>query len=296
MKQTHSLSEKLGLFALYFVSVVILIGAAYPIYFVVIASFSDPNALANGKVWFFPQEIFLDGYKKIFEYEPLWTGYRNTIIYTIIGTLVSLCVTIPAAYAMSRRDMMLRNGITIFFTIPMFFGGGMIPTYILMKNLNLIDNPLVLIIPGCFSVYNMIIARTFLQSNIPEALWDAARIDGCGNIRFFFTMVLPLSKAILAVIGLYVAVGIWNSYFDALLYIQSKEYRPLQIALRDILIANSMSMRTGASGQTTGMMQQRLRDLLKYCSIVVSTIPIMCVYPFLQKYFAKGVMIGSIKG
>lgn len=291
-----TLKDRIARTLLYIISIIVLLVAAYPLYYVVIASFSDPNALANGEVWLIPKEISLSGYKKLGEYTQLWVGYRNTILYTIFGTLLAIVVTIPAAFAMSRKKAMLRNGITIFFTIPMFFGGGMIPTYILMKNLHLLDNPLVMILPGCFGVYNMIIARTFMQNNIPEDLYDAASVDGCGNVHFFVKMVLPLSKAIIAVIVLYVAVGIWNSYFNALLYMQSKKYQPLQLALRDILISNDLGMRTGETSNVGGQLQQRIRDLLKYCVIVVSTLPIMCVYPFLQKYFAKGVMIGSIKG
>lgn len=296
MKQTIDMKSIAAKACLYLVSFVILLTAAYPLYFVLIASFSNPSTLVNGEVWLIPKEISLDAYKRIGEYEKLWIGYRNTIIYTLAGTFLSLFVTIPAAYAMSRKDLLLKKGIMFFFTVPMFFGGGMIPTYILMKNLHLLDNPLVLIVPGCFGVYNMIIARTFLQTNIPPALFEAASIDGCGNIRFFISVVLPLSKAILAVIGLYVSVGIWNSYFNALLYISNKNYQPLQIALRDILVTNSLSMRIGATADAGGAVQQRIREALKYCVIVVSTLPIMCVYPFLQKYFAKGVMIGSLKG
>lgn len=291
-----SVPEKIAWAIFYLITAVILISAAYPMYFVVIASFSDPNALAMGKIWLFPDQIQLLGYQKVFEYEPLWTGYRNTIIYTISTTALSLAVTMPAAYAMSRKDFIVRNKIMVFFTIPMFFSGGMVPTYLLMKRLNLLDNPLVLIIPSCFGIYNMIIARTFFQSTIPGELLDAAQIDGCGNARFFVSIVLPLSKAILAVIGLYVAVGTWNSYFSALLYIRNNNYMPLQIALRNILIANSFNMRQGTTATMTGLQQQRLEDLMKYCVIVVSTVPIMCVYPFVQKYFAKGVMIGAIKG
>lgn len=292
----RSLSTVIGSTLFYFITALILVMAAYPMYFVLIASFSNGNDLANGRVWLIPREIQMIGYQKVFDYAPLWVGYKNTIIYTVAGTLLSLAVTIPAAYAMSRKDFYLRNKIMIFFTIPMFFSGGMIPTYLLMKQVNLIDNPLVLIIPGCFGIYNMIIARTFFQSTVPGELLDAAQIDGCGNARFFLSIVLPLSKAIIAVIGLYCAVSIWNSYFNALLYIRNKEFIPLQLALRDILIANSFNMRQGSTAASSGLQQQRLQDLMKYCVIVVSTIPIMCVYPFIQKYFAKGVMIGAIKG
>ncbi len=288
--------EKMQTVLFYIVTIVIFISAVYPLYFVVLASFSNAGDIANGEVWFWPKRVDLLGYQTVFEYEPIWIGYRNTIIYTVSTTFLSLAVTLPAAYTMSRKDFFLRNKIMIFFTIPMFFSGGMIPTYLLMRDLNLLNNPLVLIIPGAFGVYNMIIARTFFQNNIPSELLEAAQLDGCGNGRFFFTMVLPLSKAIIAVIGLYCAVGTWNSYFNALLYVRDKELIPLQMALRDVLIANSFSVRSGDMAQEGGLAQQQLQDLMKYCAIVVSTVPIMCVYPFIQKYFAKGVMIGSIKG
>lgn len=278
------------------ISVVIAVSVIYPLYFVLLASFSDPVALTNGEVWLIPKKISLLGYQRILEHKPLWIGYRNTIFYTVIGTALSLFVTLLAAYAMSRKDLLLRNSIMIIFTIPMFFSGGLIPTYMVMKNLGLIDNPLVLIIPGCFGIYNMIIARTFFSSSLPTELREAAEIDGCGEMRYFFTIAIPLSKAIIAVIGLYCAVGIWNSYFDALIYIKNRDYVPLQLVLRDILIANSFNERQGAGASTSGLQQMLAKEIIKYSVIVVSTLPIMCVYPFVQKYFAKGVMLGSIKG
>ena len=276
--------------------VFIVIVTIYPLYYVLIASFSDSTALANGQVWLFPKKVYLEGYRRIFSYKDLWIGYRNTIIYTISGTTLALAVTITGAYAMSRRECMLNGPLMVFFTIPMFFGGGLIPSYMLRKALGLLNNPLVLIIPGCFSVYNMIIARTFFQSSIPGELRDAAFIDGCGEGKFFLKIAMPLSRAIVSVIGLYVAVAIWNSYFDALVYLNDRKYIPLQLVLREILISNSFD--TSSSGSTTnsGIMQQRLRDLVKYGVMVVSTLPVICIYPFIQKYFEKGVMIGSLKG
>ena len=275
----------------------IVLVTVYPIYFVIIASVSDSSAVANGQVWLYPRELYLEGYKRIFEYEDLWRGYRNTIFYAAGGTALSLLVTISGAYVMSRRECMLNRPLMVYFTIPMFFSGGLIPTYLLISSLGLLNNPLVLILPGCFGIYNMIIARTFFQSSIPGELRDAAFIDGCGECGFVVRIALPLSKAIISVIGLYVAVAIWNDYFSALIYITDREYIPLQLVLREILISNSFDTRSAGGGITNSALeQQRLRDLVKYCVMVVSTLPVICIYPFIQKYFEKGVMIGSIKG
>ena len=275
----------------------IVLVTVYPIYFVIIASVSDSSAVANGQVWLYPRELYLEGYKRIFEYEDLWRGYRNTIFYAAGGTALSLLVTISGAYVMSRRECMLNRPLMVYFTIPMFFSGGLIPTYLLISSLGLLNNPLVLILPGCFGIYNMIIARTFFQSSIPGELRDAAFIDGCGECGFFVRIALPLSKAIISVIGLYVAVAIWNDYFSALIYITDREYIPLQLVLREILISNSFDTRSACGGITNSALeQQRLRDLVKYCVMVVSTLPVICIYPFIQKYFENGVMIGSIKG
>ena len=275
----------------------IVLVTVYPIYFVIIASVSDSSAVANGQVWLYPRELYLEGYKRIFEYEDLWRGYRNTIFYAAGGTALSLLVTISGAYVMSRRECMHNRPLMVYFTIPMFFSGGLIPTYLLISSLGLLNNPLVLILPGCFGIYNMIIARTFFQSSIPGELRDAAFIDGCGECGFFVRIALPLSKAIISVIGLYVAVAIWNDYFSALIYITDREYIPLQLVLREILISNSFDTRSAGGGITNSALeQQRLRDLVKYCVMVVSTLPVICIYPFIQKYFEKGVMIGSIKG
>lgn len=279
---------------LYTVCALILFIVAYPMYFVVLASFSKPSDIALGRVWLWPVSITMDGYKKIFEYARLWTGYRNTIFYTVAGTLINLLVTIPAAYTLSRKDLMWKGPLMVFFTITMFFSGGMIPIYITLQQYGMLDTFWVMILPGCVSVYNLIIARTFFQSNIPQELLDAAAIDGCSNLRTFLTIALPLSSAIIAVIALYSAVGHWNNYFGGLIYLRSEELVPLQIVLRDILIMNSMDgNRTISSSMES---QVRLQELIKYGIIVVSTVPMMLFYPFLQKYFAQGVMIGAIKG
>ena len=271
----------------------IFISVLYPLYFVVLASFSDPIQVAGGKVWLWTTQPTLDGYKKVFEYEKLWIGYRNTIVYAVVGVAAHLLVTIPAAYALSRKDAMLRGPIMMLFTITMFFGGGIVPTYLIYKSFGMLDTIWVMTLPGCVSVYNLIIARTFFQSNIPGELLDAARIDGCDDFRFFAQIVVPLSSAIIAVVMLYQVVGIWNSYMDGLLYLSSDSKIPLQLVLREILVKNSVD------GGQMGMGDDELENLkeqMKYCVIVVSTLPMMILYPFVQKFFTKGVMIGSIKG
>lgn len=271
----------------------IFISVLYPLYFVVLASFSDPIQVAGGKVWLWTNKPTLEGYKKVFEYEKLWVGYRNTIVYALVGVAAHLLVTIPAAYALSRKDAMLRGPIMMLFTITMFFGGGIVPTYLIYKSFGMLDTIWVMTLPGCVSVYNLIIARTFFQSNIPGELLDAARIDGCDDFRFFAQIVVPLSSAIIAVVMLYQVVGIWNSYMDGLLYLSSDSKIPLQLVLREILVKNSVD------GGQMGMGDDELENLkeqMKYCVIVVSTLPMMVLYPFVQKFFTKGVMIGSIKG
>lgn len=271
----------------------IFVSVLYPLYFVVLASFSDPLQVAGGKVWLWTTEPTLEGYKKVFDYSKLWVGYRNTIIYAVIGVVAHLLVTIPAAYTLSRRDAMLRGPIMMLFTITMFFSGGIVPTYLVYKSFNLLDTVWVMTLPGCIGVYNLIIARTFFQNNIPGELLDAARIDGCDDFRFFAQIVVPLSSAIIAVVMLYQVVGIWNSYMDGLLYLSSESRVPLQLVLREILVKNSVD------GGQMGMGEDELENLkeqMKYCVIVVSTLPMMVLYPFVQKFFTKGVMIGSIKG
>lgn len=279
---------------IYTVGILILAVVIYPLYFIIIASFSDPSAVTNGRVLLWPSGFTLDGYKALLEHERLWLGYRNTIVYTLLGTLFGLAVNISAAYALSRRDLVFRGPLMLFFVIPMFFSGGLIPTFLTVNELGLYDNFWVMIVPFAVSTYNIIVARTFFQSNIPGDLLDAAQIDGCGNLRFFFQMVLPLSKAILAVLALWTAVGHWNSYFNALIYLRSENLHPLQLILRNILITNQMqsAMGTGEAAQIA----MRTASLMRYSSIIVSTVPIMCMYPFVQKHFNQGVMIGAVKG
>ena len=289
-----SRSDKIFQMLLYLVAVIILIVVLYPIYFVVIASFSDPSAVAGGQVWLLPKGFTLDGYKELFRHDEIWTGYANTILYTAVGTLVGLIVNLFAAYALSRKDLVGRKFFNLMFIFTMFFNGGLIPTFLTIKDFNLYNTFTVMVLPFSVSVYNIIVARTFFQSSIPSDLNDAAKIDGCGNLGYFFKIVLPLSKAIISVIALWTAVGMWNSYFNALIYLKDASRYPLQLVLRNILITNNLQMSFG-SGEAM-QIALRLSNLMRYSVIIVSTVPIMCLYPFVQKYFNKGVMIGAVKG
>jgi putative aldouronate transport system permease protein len=270
-----------------------ILAIIYPLWFIIIASFSNPADVANGNVWIWPKKWVTDGYKELFKVSAIWRSYANTIIYTVSGTFVALLVNITAGYAMSRKEMVGRKWINYFYIIPMFISGGLIPIYLVVKDFNLIDSFWVMIVPFSVSTYNIIVARTFFNSSLPEGLWESAQIDGCGNIRYFLQFVLPLSKAIIAVIGLWTAVGIWNSWFNSLIYLQSENLQPLQLLLRRILISNQ-SLLGAATGEMATELR-RLSEMMKYASIVVSTVPILCLYPFLQKYFNQGVMIGAIK-
>ena len=280
---------------IYTIAVLMTLLALYPMYFIVIASISDPNLVAKGEVVFLPRKLSTDGYAYLFSMGNLWNGYGNTVLYTLAGTLIMLIVNIPVAYALSRRDMVGRGFFTFYFIFPMFFGGGLIPTFIILNNtFHMLDTFLVMVLPFSVISYYIVVARTFFQTSIPQDLWDAAQIDGCGNLRYFFQIILPLSKAILAVIALWAAVGHWNSYFNAMIYLRSPEKFPLQLVMRNILINNEMaaSAMTGSAAADIN----RKANLIKYCAIVVSSLPIMTMYPFVQKYFNQGVMIGALKG
>lgn len=267
----------------------------YPLHFVLIASISDPNAVNSGEVWFLPVKMSLLGYQKIFEDARIWQGYTNTIIYTLGGTLLGLTNTILAAYALSRKDLYGRKIIMLYFMITMYFGGGLIPTYMLINKLGLYNTPLLMILLGSVNVWNLIVAKTFFQTTIPDELLDAARIDGCSNWRFFTSIVLPLSKSILAVIALYYAVAQWNQFFSALIYLSDRKLQPLQIVLRDILINNQL-IKDSMMDYEDLAERELIAEYIKYGVIVVSSLPMLIIYPFLQKYFVKGVMIGAIKG
>lgn len=279
--------------------VIILFIVIYPLYFIVIASFSDPSAVLNGEVVFWPKDVSLIGYSAIMEYTRIWRGYMWSIIYTVVGTALSVTLTMLLAYALSCQFVgkKLINWLIVF---TMFFSGGLIPTFLTMKNLGLYNRPLIMILMGAISVWNTMIARTFIQTSLPQGLYEAAQIDGASHARYFFQMVLPLSSTIIAVLCVYYAVGRWNDYFTALIYLKNTEYWPLQTVLRQILATLTISGSDYAEALgddfANASEAQRIANSVKYCSIIISTVPAVVLYIFLQDYFVKGVMIGSIKG
>ncbi|MFD0705565.1 carbohydrate ABC transporter permease [Alloscardovia venturai] len=273
--------------------IVVVASIIYPLWFIIIASFSDPTLVSQGKVTILPQGINFKGYEKIIFDERIWTGYRNTIIYSLVGTAVNLIVTLPAAFALSRVEFKPRRVLLFLFTFTMFFGGGLIPSYLLMKDLGILNTMWVFILPGAFNVYNMIITRSFFETSIPEELRDAAQVDGLSYFGYFMKIVLPLSGAIIAVIGLYYFVGHWNDYFTGLIYIRDLDKQPLQNILQMILLSNQTQQ--GAASMSA-LESQNFADQIKFGVIIVSTLPLLIIYPFLQKYFNKGVMIGAVKG
>ena len=284
---------------IFIILTLILFVVAYPLYWVIISSFSDPTAVSAGKVLLRPMGFTLKGYAEVFKNSQVMRGFFNSIVITFVGVCVNLAVTLPTAYALSRDNFSGKKPITVFYMITMFFGGGMIPTYLVVKNMQLLNTIWALVLPGCLSVYNMIVARTFFKSNISEELYEAGEIDGCTQSRFFFQIALPLSKAIIAIMVLYYGVGHWNSYFSALLYISDQDKYPLQLVLRNNLITNQTALSqtaTTAAARAALQEQQQLIDVMKYSLIIISSVPVLIMYPLVQKHFVKGVMIGSVKG
>ncbi|MBE7038450.1 MAG: carbohydrate ABC transporter permease [Ruminococcaceae bacterium] len=273
----------------------IIIGllVAVPILHIISASISQPSAVTQGKVFLLPQGFSLEGYKAVFRDDNILSGYGNTILYTVLGTVINVCLTIAAAYPLSRKDMPGRNWIMFLFTFSMMFSGGLIPTYLLVRDLKMINTIWALLLPYAINTYNMIVARTFFASTIPKELLEATRIDGGDDFTFFFKVVVPLSKSIIAVLSLYYAVAAWNSYFSAFLYLNDQKKFPLQLVLRDILIGNTMS---SEMAESASVVQNDLSGILKYASIICASLPVWIIYPIVQKHFVKGVMIGSIKG
>lgn len=283
-----------------FLMIILIIIMVYPLYFIVIASVSEPYVVAKGLVKLVPVGFTLEAYANVIKNELIWTGYRNTILYTVLGTSYNLITLIPAAYVMSKSYLPGRKYLTWFFFITMYFGGGLIPTYILMKSLNLLDTRLILIIGGV-SCYNMIIVRQFFQTSISDSLFEAAYIDGASELKSFFRIALPLAKPIIAVMTLFHAVGRWNSYYTALIYIRTRDLYPLQLVLRDILITSKTALANIDTTQGEGVIEWAARqaymaEAMKYAVIFIASAPLLCAYPFVQKYFVKGVMIGSLKG
>ena len=267
----------------------------YPMVYVVSSSFSSGEAVMSGKVILWPVDFSLDGYKMVFQYNTVINGYLNSILYTVLGTTINIVMTMLCAYPLARNTLPFRGFLMFLFAFTMYFSGGLIPSYLLVRNLNIMNTIWALLLPGAISVYNMIIARTFLQTNIPNELLEAAQIDGCNDFKFLFSVILPLSKAIIAVLTLYYAVAHWNAWFNAMIYLNDRNKYPLQLVLRDILIVNQLNSDNIAD---TELAQQLMKtaELLKYSLIVIATVPMMIIYPFVQKYFVRGVMIGSLKG
>ena len=284
--------EVVNIVFLSIIAVIIL----YPLIYVLSASFSDAMSVTSGKMFLWPVDLTLENYEEVFKNKNIVLGFRNSIIIMVSGTVINLLMTILAAYPLSRRDLWGHSVIMKLITFTMFFNGGLIPSYLLIgKTLGLMDNWLSLILPGAISVYNMIIARTYMQTSIPAEMLEAAQVDGCSDARYFFQMVLPLSKAMIAVIALYYAVGHWNGWFNAFIYLNDRGKYPLQLFLREILIANTFDPDSTMDPELLQKMRG-MSDLLKYSLIMVSSAPVMLLYPFAQKYFIKGVMIGSLKG
>ena len=275
-------------------SIAVFLIILYPLWFIVIASISNSNLVNLGKVTIWPKDIRFYGFEQIMEDKRIWRGYLNTLLYVIVGTTLNMVVTMPAAYALSQRNFSTRNKIMFYFVFTMFFNGGLVPTYMTVNSLGLISTKAILILFVAVNTYNLIIARTFIESSIPEDLYEAAVLDGCSHFTYFMKVVLPLSKAVNAVLILYYAVFHWNDYFNALIYNSKQANAPLQIVLREILLLNQAF--ANGNGGVQGGYGQSSADQVKYAVIIVSTIPILCVYPFVQKYFEKGVMIGAVKG
>ena len=296
IKQTNA-DRLYDIVILILISLLLLI-ILYPLWFVIIASVSNSSEVMKGNVIFWPKEFSFEAYEKVLQDPKIVTGYCNTIFYTVAGTLLNLVGTIAIAYPLSRRDFVGRKVISIVLTFTMFFNGGLIPTYLVYKEINLINTPWVMIIPGMVNVYNMIVMRSFFES-LPYEMHEAAFIDGCGNIKIITKIVLPLSLPIIAVMIIFYGVMHWNEYFSALVYISDQKNKPLQLILRDILITSTSrvsSMMSGGAANTGEMDRIRTAESIKYAVAVVSTVPVLCLYPFLQKHFSKGVMIGAIKG
>lgn len=275
---------------------VIVILIVYPLVFVISASISDPLAVSSGKMWLWPVDITFEGYRKILQNESIWLGYRNTILYTAVGTLLHLFVLLPCAYALSRKELMGSKYILWLVLFTMMFSGGLIPTYLVIKTLGMLDTMWALVIPGVVGAWSILVARTFFQSSIPDQLVEAAKIDGASDFYMFIKIVLPLSMPIIAVMALFHAVGLWNQYFNALIYLSDRDKYPLQLILREILVVNQAQLGEGSGEQTESLIQQvRTGGLIKYAVIIISSLPLLIVYPFLQRFFVQGVLIGSIK-
>lgn len=287
--------SKLFTILLYIIMTVIVLIVLLPILHIVSASLSEPQAVISGKVTFWPQQMTTRGYEAVFTYKKFWVGFRNSLFYMVVGTTINIVMTVLCAYPLSRKEFTARNKVAMYFVFTMYFSGGMVPSFILVNALHMVDTVWAILIPSAMSTYNVIIARTYMINSIPDELYEAAEIDGCSPFKYLLRVVVPLSKPIIAVLVLYYGVARWNSYSDAILYLRSANLQPLQIILREILIMNDVD--ETMMGNADALARQRgLKDLLQYSVIVVASLPVMMIYPFVQKYFVKGVMIGAVKG
>ncbi|MGC6587921.1 carbohydrate ABC transporter permease [Paenibacillus sp. Dod16] len=291
----ESRGDRIFVALIYAFLTLILIIVAVPLIYILSSSVSSPQAVVSGKVWLFPVDFTLDGYKAVFQNPQIGVGYMNSLFYTVVGTAINVSLTIMFGYPLAKRTLYGRHFFMIVLVITMMFDGGLIPYYLLVKDLQLLDTGWAMILPGAMGVIQVIVARTFFQTTIPDELSEAAELDGCSDIRFILSIVLPLSKPIIAVMTLMYAVGHWNAYFDALIFLRSPDLFPLQIILRNVLILNTVDPSMMANVDQV-QAQQGLKDLLKYSLIVVASAPVLIIYPFVQKHFVKGVMIGSLKG
>lgn len=279
----------------YVILTLFLLAVLYPLIYIVSASFSSASAVTSGEVWLWPVDVTLDGYDAILKHHLLVRGFLNSLFYTVVGTAVSVTLTILAAYPLSRKDLYGRGLIMFLFFFTLLFSGGLIPTYLVVKDLGLLNTRWALIFPAALSIYNMIITRTYFQTAIPDELLDAAKIDGASDFRFLWNVVIPLSGPIVAVNALFYAVAQWNQFFNALIYLTDQDLWPLQLVLREILVQNNVDAAMISDIEDL-ILRQNLRELLKYSLIVVATVPVLIVYPFVQKHFVKGALIGSLKG
>lgn len=290
----YSMADKVFLTANFIILLLFFIIVAYPLLFIISASFDSANASLSTSL--LPRNFSLQGYKAVFEYEYIWIGYGNSLLYTALYTVISLTVTVCCAYPLSRKDFKGGGVIMVMCLITMYFSGGLIPSYLIINSIGLNNTMWAVILPGALSVYNMIVIRTYFRSQIPSELFESAQLDGCGNIYYLLRIVLPLSVPILAVISLFNAVGMWNSYFGSMIYLQDRDKFPLQLILREILITNTLDPTTLIGNEAMlGTLMER-KNLMKYSVIVVASLPVMIAYPFVQRYFVKGIMIGAIKG
>jgi len=288
-------SDRVSMVVIYIILSIILLCVAYPLIYIISSSFSSSAAVTSGKVWLFPVEPTWYGYQAVFQYPQIWTGYLNSVIYTVLGSIISVALTIMMAYPLSRKTFMSRKVIMWALLFAMLFSGGLIPYYLVIKSLHLLDTRWAMILPGALNIFSIIVAKTFFQSSIPNDLYEAAQLDGCNDTRFLTLIVLPLSKPVIAVLLLWAAVSNWNSYFNALIFLNSENLYPLQLVLREILVLNNVSTNSITLSPEQLKQFEDMKTLLKYSVIVIASIPVLILYPFIQKYFVKGVMVGSIK-